>query len=149
MAYSKNKRGSRILDATDEQITGTDVGSKHALDVAVTQDALETKTPIKKTLDWTGSITGSTLWQPAAGKYFVMKLLVIKASAACTVTIFDHTDNTTNRFFKGYLVQGGGGPILFPGKSGKGQVGTGSSGILKITTDSSGGYVTAYGYEEA
>lgn len=106
-------------------------------------DSIAATTFIAKTYDWTGAVTGGTVWQPAGGKKFVICDIVISASGACTVTLFDGTDNTTLRVMKLNTVAGGG--ISFNYR--KPYVSATADNILKITTSATGGFLTVSGYE--
>jgi len=106
-------------------------------------DSVDAATFIAKTYDWTGAVTGGTVWQPASGKKFVLCDLVLSASGACTVTLFDGTDNTTLRVMKLNAVAGGG--ISFNYR--KPYVSAAGNNILKITTSATGGFLTVSGYE--
>ena len=101
------------------------------------------ETLVKKTLDWAGAITGSTIWDPTAGKKFVIVNIIISCSAACTVTLFDNTDTTANRILKGYFAENGGLVSNFSQPI----ISSTADNILKITTSAAGGSVTVFGYE--
>ena len=59
------------------------------------------------------------------------------------MTIFDETNNTTNRIFKQEFIDNSGlaHAFKFPVKS------SSAGNDLKITTSGAGGYVTAFGFE--
>ena len=101
------------------------------------------KTLIKKTYDWAGLVTAQTVWDPTGGKKFVITNIIISCSAACTVTIFDQTDDTTNRILKGYFAANGGLVSNFSQPI----ISSTADNILKITTSAAGGSLTVFGYE--
>ena len=67
----------------------------------------------------------------------------MNCSAACTVTLFDHTDDTTNRIFKGSFAQYGGLVSNYT----KPRISSTADNILKITTSAASGFITVTGYE--
>jgi hypothetical protein len=100
---------------------------------------------VSKTLDWAGAITGSTIWDPTTGTRFNITDIEIGCSAASTVTIFDETDDTTNRVCKFDLSQYGGVVITYR----KVRRSAAVDNILKATCSAAGGYITVSGYESS
>jgi len=97
----------------------------------------------KKTLDWTGVVTGSTIWDPTPGKTWNLTCIVINATDDCTVTIFDDTNSTTNRIYKGKMAALQ--TVVIPLKPAL--PGGAADNILKLTTSAAGGQITVFGYE--
>ena len=112
-------------------------------DLIVTGTISEGGTAVKKTLDWTGAITGSTVWDPTGGTKFVLTNIFVNATADCTVTLFDQTDNTTNRIFKAEMADKQSIEIPFK----KPLESATADNILKLTTSAAGGSITVVGYE--
>ncbi len=101
-------------------------------------------TAVKKSADFTSSQTNISLWTPTSGKKFVICDIVVSASAAGTITIFDNTNDTTNRIVKLSLADNGGASINYR----KPIVSSAVDNVLKYTTDSSiAGSITVSGYE--
>lgn len=100
-------------------------------------------TMIKKTYDWGGAVTAQDVWDPTSGTKFVITDILIGVNTATDITLFDSTDSTANRIFKGYfadnsnLVSNQKLPI----------VSSTADNILKITTGGGSGSLTIYGYE--
>lgn len=102
--------------------------------------------PIKKAVDFTASTTGGTIWTPATGKIFVITDYEITFSGAGLITIFDQTDDTTNRVCKWNGAVSGGVVHAFrkPFKSST------VNNVLKYTTGAGCvGSLIFYGYEAA
>ena len=62
-------------------------------------------TPVHKDASYTTAQTGVALWTPASGKRFIVTDGLITASGTtdATVSIFDDTDATGARLYRGYL----------------------------------------------
>jgi hypothetical protein len=99
---------------------------------------------VYKSYDWTGAVNGASIWTPASDKKFVILDIIISCSVGCTVTLFDQTDNLTNRILKGYFITNGGLVCNYQ----KGRLSLTNNNILKITTSGSGGSLTISGYEK-
>jgi len=106
-------------------------------------ESMFNKTMIKKTYAWAGAVTGQAVWTPASGKKFVITDIILSASANCTVTLFDNTDNTTNRIMKLYLTSN---QVVTHNFSIPVTSST-ANNVLKITTSAAGGDITVFGYE--
>ena len=129
-----NTTNNRFELNSDVYITG---------DLILTGTISEGGTTVKKTKDWTGAITGSTVWDPTTGKKFVLTNILINATAACTITLFDGTDSTANRIFKAEM--GAKQSIVIPFR--KPLESAAVNNILKLTTSATGGQLTVIGYE--
>jgi hypothetical protein len=105
--------------------------------------SLEGRTVIKKTVDPTASQTAQTIWDPTAGKKFVITSIVIGCTTAGIITLFDETNDTTNRIAKLDMDANTNGNIIYPLP----QESSTADNILKYTTGSFVGYLTVYGYE--
>lgn len=101
------------------------------------------RTIVKKTYDWTDAVTAQAVWTPTSGTRFVLTNILISCSGACTVTLFDNTDDTTNRIFKASLAANSSTAIDFTSPVSSSAV----NYVLKITTSATGGFLTVYGYE--
>ena len=107
-------------------------------------DALVAATFVVKTVDFTASQTAQTIWTPAGGKKFVITDMVISASAAGTLTVFDATNNTTLRVNQIFLAANGGAVVNYR----KPYVSATADNVLKYTTGSGvAGSITVSGYE--
>ena len=115
----------------------------YLVDSIVARLFVDEQTLVVKTLDWSGAITGSTLWDPAAGQRFNITDIFIGCSAASTVTLFDETDDTDHRVCKFDLSQYGGVAINMR----KVRRSAAVDNILKATCSAAGGYITVQGYE--
>jgi len=101
-------------------------------------------TLIKKTVDFTASQTAQTIWDPTEGTKFVICDIILAASAAGTITVFDGTDDTTNRVLKAYFAANGGLCKNYR----KPMISATADNILKYTTGSGiTGSITVSGYE--
>lgn len=128
--------GSGTVSATTQRVV-------LATDVALPPSALEGKTFVTKTFDWTTAQTEQDVWDPAASNKFVITDIVLNCSAACTVTLFDETDSTTNRVFKGSFAQYGGLVMNYA----KPRESAAVNNVLQITTSAGSGFITVTGYE--
>lgn len=120
------------------------IGDVDVLTIPNVKDQIDEATLVVKTVDFTASQTGQTIWTPAAGKKFVICDIVLSASAAGAITIFDATDNTTLRVGKFNLAANGGAVVAYkkPYKSAT------ADNVLKYTTGSGiAGSLTISGYE--
>lgn len=107
-------------------------------------DFLNGQTQIIKTVDFTASQTGQTIWDPAAGKKFVITDYDLSFSSAGTITVFDETDDAAGRVIKMYGAVNGGGIHAYkmPRKS------SAADNVLKYTTGAgAAGSLTIIGYE--
>lgn len=105
---------------------------------------VEAKTLVKKTVDFTASQTAQTVWDPTGGTKFAVVQAIVSFSAAGALTVFDETDDTTNRVFKLNGAANGGMAVSFklPVLSAT------ADNILKYTTGTgAAGSLTVYGYE--
>jgi hypothetical protein len=91
------------------------------------------------------SQTGTTLWDPAAGKKFVIVEIMVSCTTAGAITIFDGTDNSAGRVVAGSFAANGGCErvynISFP------FVSSAANNILKYTTDTFVGKISVGGFE--
>jgi len=127
-----NPDGSKIANVTDGK-----------LDVNAT-DSVVSATFIKKTIDFSASETAQAIWTPASGKKFVITDIVIATSAGGTITIFDNTNDTTNRIIKVYLSANSGVTNNYR----KPVVSSTADNVLKYTTGTGiAGSLTISGYE--
>lgn len=103
----------------------------------------DNQTFVKKTYDWTGAVTAQAVWTPSSGKKFVLTDMYVSVTADLTLTIFDNTDDTTNRIMKLSLKASSG----FIDNRSKPFMSLAANNVLKITTSATGGYITVCGYE--
>lgn len=102
------------------------------------------KTLVRKTVDFTASQTGQTIWTPASGKKFVITDYDLSFTAAGIITVFDGTDSTTYRVFKFDGAAKGGAIHAYR----KPIVSAAADNVLKYTTGAgAAGYLTVQGYE--
>ena len=103
----------------------------------------ESKTPVKKTVDFTASQTAQDIWDPTGGTSFVITGWVISFSAAGAFHMFDNSDSAANRVAKYFGATNGGANL-----SGLRIPASAADNILKYTTGSgAAGSITVYGYE--
>lgn len=98
---------------------------------------------ITKSYDWAGAVTAQNVWTPAGGKKFVITDIIISANISNTITLFDETDNLTNRILKAYLTADGGLVCNYQTP----RISAAINNDVKITTSGNGGSVTISGYE--
>ena len=65
----------------------------------------------KKDFDFVGAQTAQILWDPGAGKKFVVSDIVLSSNGNAAVTIFDETNSAGNIIYKGKLINGTNIPI--------------------------------------
>jgi len=128
--------------------SGVDIGdvtiNNTAASPVYTESVIENATLVKKTVDFSASQTAQAIWTPASGKKFVICDIVVSASAAGVITIFDNTDDTTNRICKLNLAANGGAVINYR----KPIVSAAVDNVLKYTTGTGiAGSITVSGYE--
>lgn len=102
------------------------------------------KTLVKKTVDFTAEQTAQTIWDPTGGTKFVVVQVIVSFSAAGALTVFDGTDDTTNRIFKLNGAANGGmaWTAAIP------VISAAADNILKYTTGAGvAGSLTVFGYE--
>jgi hypothetical protein len=107
-------------------------------------DSVVDETLIVKTVDFTAGQTAQTIWTPTTGKKFVICDMIISASAAGTITIFDNTDNTTLRVaLMSFAINGG-----MAKSYKKPYISATANNVLKYTTGAGiAGSLTISGYE--
>jgi hypothetical protein len=103
----------------------------------------EGKTLIKKTVDATASQTAQDIWTPAGGNKFVITSYVITCTTAGIITLFDETDDTTNRIAKHDMSANSSGNVVFPLPVPSST----ADNDLKYTTGTFVGSITVFGYE--
>jgi hypothetical protein len=93
--------------------------------------------PVHKDASFTNAETGTTLWQPASGKKFVVTDFLITASGATDglIKIFDETDATGNYLYKGYVNVSAVGTTIICLPLRTPFVSSAVDNILKLTTD--------------
>jgi len=98
---------------------------------------------VTKSFDWTAQQDDKVLWTPFSGNRFIISHIIINASSACTVTIYDGVDSLPNRVYKAALAANQTDTVVYnmPRVSDK------TDQILYITTSASGGFVTVWGWE--
>ena len=101
-------------------------------------------TKIHKTVDISAGQTGAAVWTPSSGKTWVLKDIILTLSTGGLVTIFDGTDNTTNRVVKAKFSDNGGLDHAYA----QPREGSAADSVLKYTSDSTAvGSITVEGYE--
>lgn len=136
----------KIMDGTLDGTTKAAVGANGlAVDVkALPADFVVIKTFVAKTVDFSAGQTAQTIWDPTGGTKFVITDMVISASAAGAITVFDETDNTTLRVCKLNLAANGGAVVNYR----KPYISATADNILKYTTGAGiAGSITVSGYE--
>ena len=130
--------------------SGVDIGDVDILSSALPTGAATSanqilgKTIVKKTIDFTASQTAQTIWDPTAGKKFVITDYDLSFSAAGAITVFDETDNTTLRVFKINGAVNGGAIHAYT----KPYESATADNVLKYTTGAGAiGSLTLIGYE--
>jgi len=102
------------------------------------------KTLVKKTADFAASATGTAIWTPASGLKFAVVQAIVSFSAAGALTVFDETNDTTNRVFELNGAANGGMAISFAIPV----ISAVADNILKYTTGTVvAGSLTVFGYE--
>ena len=109
-----------------------------------TANDIVAQTFITKTVDFTASQTGQTIWTPTSSKKFVITDIILSFSAAGAITIFDGTDSTTYRVAKVNGAVNGGMVSNYA----KPYVSAAANNVLKYTTGTgAAGSLTVNGYE--
>jgi len=135
---------AKITDGTDTVGIST-VGAAKALKVDVVKTAAAVETRVTKSVTLAAAATGTTLWDPDAGKRFVITDLIIAMAESGRVTVFDGADSAANRVFDGVLY-GAGWHFNFQARPWKAAA---IDTILKATTDADAeATITVHGYEE-
>ena len=102
-------------------------------------------TLVHHAVDFTAGQTAQAVWTPASGKKFVITDMSISFTDAGAITVFDNTDSTANRVFKGYFPANDG----FDHSCGKPFKSSTNDNVLKYTTDvTAAGSLVVWGYEE-
>ena len=96
-----------------------------------------------KVYDWSGAVTSGEVWSPQAGNRFIVSCMSINASTKCTVTVYDHSDSTVDRLYKGVIAADSTIVIPFPIP----RCSRDPDRTLRITTSGAGGYLTVWGWE--
>jgi hypothetical protein len=134
---------AKITDGTDTVGIST-VGAAKALKVDVIQSAKPAETRVTKSVTLAAGETSTTIWDPDAGKKFVITDLILAMSESGRVTVFDGTDAAANRVFDG-VVYGAVWHFNFQGQPWKSST---ADNILKATTDADAEVtITVHGYE--
>lgn len=108
------------------------------------RDAGTSFNPQRKTVDWSGAITATTLWAPATGARVVITDYIVSITTASKCTVFAETNNTTQRCFQIDGTDKGGAAMPHL----RSPIRTTGGETVKVTTDGGAGTVTVYGYEE-
>ncbi|MBT9144609.1 MAG: hypothetical protein DDT42_00451 [candidate division WS2 bacterium] len=98
----------------------------------------------KRSVDFIASQTGIAIWAPAMNRRFVITDIIVSASSAGQITLFDGIDNTINRVCRLNLAANANVPInyLKPFES------TVANNVLQYTTGAGAiGSLTVIGYE--
>ena len=139
----------RVTNATDDVNLSAIKTSVEIMDDWDDSDQCKTKsyterqTMVKKTVDFTASQTAQTIWDPTGGTKFVITSYVISCTTAGLITIFDETDDTTNRVAKHDLSANTSGNVVYPLPC----ISSTADNKLEYTTGTAVGYITVYGYE--
>jgi hypothetical protein len=143
---------TKVSDGTNT-VGITTVGSEYALKADVLNPETDpvkvspvrpSETRVTKSQTIVASTTGGTVWDPAAGKKFVITHLFLAAVESGRVTIFDGTNAEANIVFDGYLY-GAVFPLDFQARPWASST---VDNILKATTDADCEVIiTAHGYE--
>lgn len=96
-----------------------------------------------KIYTWSGAETEDDVWVPQSGNRYVISCIVISSVGACTVTLFDHNDDESNRITKVNLAANTVVVIPFPIP----RASSDPNKHLQITTSATGGDLTVYGWE--
>jgi len=107
-------------------------------------------TPVHKDASFSTAQTGSILWQPATGKtYYVTDVsIIVGGSTDGIVTVFDDTDSTGNRLFKGAIEVATNRQFVFTHQLKTPFKGASDDTILKLTTSAAMTIdVILHGYE--
>lgn len=101
--------------------------------------------PQRKSLRWSGAVTGTVLWAPSVpNARVVITDLVISATTACKVTVFEEADTDEKLCVQIDAADKGGASM----PSLRTPIRTSGGGRVRITTDGGAGSITVYGYEE-
>lgn len=107
-------------------------------------DSVLASSLVSKTVDFTASQTAQTIWEPTAGKKFVITDYHLSFSVAGAITVFDGTDDTTNRVVKYNGAANGGANHSYR----KPRISSAVNNVLKYTTGAgAAGSLTVEGYE--
>ena len=124
--------------------TGAISGTVAVTGVATSANQILGKTMVRKTVDFTASQTGITIWDPTGGTKFVITDYDLSFSAAGAITVFDSTDSTANRVFKYNGADNGGAVHSYTLP----HISATTDNILKYTTGAgAAGSLTIIGYE--
>jgi hypothetical protein len=142
----------KISDATDTVGIST-VGSEKALKVDVVNPETApiavspvrpAETRVTKSVTLGAAETGTTIWDPAAGKKFVITDVIIAMAESGQITLFDGTDSAANRVFDGILY----GAVWHLNFQARPWASCTADNILKATTDADAeASITVHGYE--
>jgi hypothetical protein len=143
---------TKISDGSDTVGIST-VGSEKALKVDVVNPETApiavspvrpAETRLTKSVTLGAAETGTTIWDPAAGKKFVVTDVIIAVAESGRLTLFDGTDSAANRLFDGMLY----GAIWHLNFQARPWASSTADNILKATTDADAeATVTVHGYE--
>lgn len=130
----------KLVNGTADDATAIP-GGANGLRVQTNTDAA---TLVKKTVDFAANATAQTVWDPTGGTKFVICDIVVSASAAGALTLFDETDDAANRIAKFNFAANGGAVINYR----KPVISATADNILKYTTGAViAGSITVSGYE--
>jgi hypothetical protein len=102
------------------------------------------KTPVRKSVTFSASQTAITVWDPTAGKKFVVESIILSVTAAGTIHLFDETDAVANYLSYHTGVVGDQIQLIWP----NGHPSSTADNILKYTTGAgAAGQLTVFGYE--
>lgn len=130
----------RSLHVSLRAVAGTAIGVANAPVVV----AFDAHTRVTKSVTLGVSETGTTIWDPAGGKSFVVTDVIIACLEAGRLTLFDSTDSAANRLFDAFTY----GSVIHLNFQARPWVSAAADNILKATTDADAeAIVTVHGYE--
>lgn len=106
--------------------------------------------PVHRDVSFATAQTGAAIWTPVAGKKFVLTDLTIVCGGTtdAVVTVFDETDATGNRIFRGTIDVSNNKQYTYDHDFKTPQVASAVDNVLKLTTTANITIdVTAHGYE--
>ena len=124
-----------------QKISGAAVGEANALPVSIVRGA---QTRVTKSITVGAAETGTTVWDPATGKKFVITDVIVAMKESGRLTLFDGTDAAANRVFDGVFY----GAVWHLNFQARPWASSTVDNILKATTDADAeATVTVHGYE--
>jgi len=142
-----NAAGAEIGTAADpvevglRNAAGTELATQTA--PLLVAQAYGDQTRVTASVAITASQTGTTVYDPAAGKKFVITDVILALSVGGTLTLFDETDAAAGRLSDGTMPVG-----YFPLSLARPWLSAAANNILKYTSGTgTTGIVTVHGYE--